>query len=479
MTGRGRRSGVPEARLALLGLLVVLAAGTLLYVSYTANDGLPFARATVVTVEVPNADRLVRRDTVRIGGVRVGQVRDVQPAPLRDDRAPTALITLALDPEVGRLPLDTRVKVRPASILGASYIDVRPGASRETLRDGGTLPLEQALPAVQATELFDVFDRSTGTALRRSINAVATGTAARGPDLNATIQSTADLLAPLSRVSRVLSAPDTGLGRLVRAAAQFSTALRPVRTTLGAGTTALARTTDALAAEQRALGAAIDEAPGALRELRAAMRETAPALDQLATASTGLRAATPGLARTTGTLNGVLLAGIRPLQQLPTTARHLTAALQAIDRASRRPSTSGVLRRGREALVELDSILDVLTPAQLQCNVAPVWAQNFAAGFGSLGFGDGPAIATVGVSHLGAQGESLQNATPSPNVAINNQPKMNTQECEAGNEPYDGSRVLGNPAGLQPDSTLTTRPPLAARERARTAGLLEPVGGGR
>lgn len=478
MTGRSA-IGPGIGRLKLLGAVVLLLAGVILYVSYTANDGLPLQSTRTVVIEVPNADRLAKRDAVRIGGIRVGQVRDVEPAPPRPGRPPSARITLALDPDAGPLPVDTRVKVRPASILGASYVDVRPGRSGEVVPEGGVLPLERATPTVQATELFDVFDRSTARAMRRGIDGLASATAARGPDLNATIGSFASLLGPLSRVSRVLAAPETRLGGFVRAAATFSSTLEPVAAELAGATTGAARTFGALAAERRALGATIDAAPGALADVRAAMRATGPALDELATASAELRRATTTLPRAVRRLDGVLVAGLPALRRVPAAGRELDPALRAIDRASGRPSTSGVLRRGREALLELGSILEVVTPAQVHCNAGSIWAQNFSAGFGGLGFADGPAIASVALSHLGAQGEFLQNATPSPNVGINNVPNVGEQECEAGNEPYDGRQSIGNPAGLQSRSTLVTRPPAAARERAREAGLLEPVEGGR
>lgn len=479
MTSRRKRNGISLSKVRLLGACVLLLLGGVMYVSYTANDGLPFRPTTEVTVEVPNADRLARRDPVRIGGIRVGQVRDVQPSPPRAGRPPTALITLTLDRGSGRVPVDSRVKIRPASILGASYVDLRPGTSREPLGDGDVLPLEQASPTVQPTEIFDVFDRSTARAMRRGIDGIAGGTAGRGPDVNATILSTAQLLGPLSRVSRELAAPDTRLGPFVRAAAQFSGALRPVAGQFGAGTTAAARTLTALAAERRALGETIGAAPATLGELRRAMRAAAPAFEELAVAATEVRAATRTLPRAARRLDRLLVAAVRPLRQVPDVGRQLDPALLAVGRISRRPSTSGVLRRGSEALRELDSILEVLTPAQVHCNVASIWAQNFAAGFGGLGFGDGPGIATVGVSHIGASGESLQNAAPSPDVAINNEPNMNADECEAGNEPYDGRQSIGNPSGLQAKTTLTTRPPAAARERAARAGLLDPVTGRR
>src|SRR5439155_445126 len=79
----------------------------IVYVSYTANSGLPFAGAYRLTVEVPNADRLIKNDEVRIGGVRVGQVQGVTAQTAPAGRRPFARIEVSLSPSAGPLPVDT------------------------------------------------------------------------------------------------------------------------------------------------------------------------------------------------------------------------------------------------------------------------------------------------------------------------------------------------------------------------------------
>ena len=75
----------------------------------------------------------------------------------------------------------------------------------------------------------------------------------------------------------------------------------------------------------------------------------------------------------------------------------------------------------------------------------------------------------------GASTEAVQNAAPSPDVGINFTGNNNYDECEAGNEPYNGSQVLDNPPGLQSNQTLITAPPTGSLERARAAGLLKKI----
>ncbi len=51
------------------------------YLSYIAENGLPFVPAYAVNVQVTNANELAKNADVRIGGVRVGQVLTIKPEP--------------------------------------------------------------------------------------------------------------------------------------------------------------------------------------------------------------------------------------------------------------------------------------------------------------------------------------------------------------------------------------------------------------
>jgi hypothetical protein len=42
---------------------------------------------------------------------------------------------------------------------------------------------------------------------------------------------------------------------------------------------------------------------------------------------------------------------------------------------------------------------------------------------------------------------------PAPDLHLNYYPHENARECEAGNEPYAEGQAIGNPAGLQSNTT--------------------------
>ena len=62
----------------LVGAATVLCAVVAVFLSYNANNGLPFVPTYDVTVQVPDAAGLVRGNEVRIGGKRVGVIEEIR-----------------------------------------------------------------------------------------------------------------------------------------------------------------------------------------------------------------------------------------------------------------------------------------------------------------------------------------------------------------------------------------------------------------
>jgi hypothetical protein len=148
-----------------------------------------------------------------------------------------------------------------------------------------------------------------------------------------------------------------------------------------------------------------------------------------------------------------------------------------VDAFARDPYTGDALRKLSDLITPTNTVLSSFTPAEVDCNAISQWAINFSSNFLGLGDGEGPALPDLDVTGAGAFLEPLQNAKPSPNLAINPIPHENQSECEAGNEPYSGRQQLNNPPGLQSRSTRTTVPPPGVTDLARGAGLLKPIAG--
>jgi hypothetical protein len=145
---------------------------------------------------------------------------------------------------------------------------------------------------------------------------------------------------------------------------------------------------------------------------------------------------------------------------------------------TRRPSTDGAVRKLAQLVRAAGTTLQVLTPAQVYCNVIALFGMQFGKTFGAL---PGP-ISYVNFDFVtpAANGSILQSANPSPNLGVNYYPNENAHECESGNEPAPkvfGPPQLGNPPGLQSRSVPNSEPPPGVTALAQRAGLLNAPAG--
>src|SRR5262245_28721027 len=151
-----RRKPAITASPVLVGAVTVLVAIVAVFVSYNANQGLPFVPTYELNAQLPNGAKLVRGNEVRAGGFRVGVIDDITSARVQVDgeERSIAVLHLKLDKKLQPLPVDTRFAVRQRSALGLKYLEVVPGRSRRTYQAGDTVPLSRA--SAQPIELEDV-----------------------------------------------------------------------------------------------------------------------------------------------------------------------------------------------------------------------------------------------------------------------------------------------------------------------------------
>ena len=134
--GGGGIAGNP----VLIGAATVLVVIVAVFLSYNANQGLPFVPTYQLKAQTPSAANLVRGNEVRIGGTRVGSV-DTITAERREDGTSIAVLGLKLERSVSPLPKDSTVLIRPRSALGLKYVELTRGTSEEGFEDGDTIPL--------------------------------------------------------------------------------------------------------------------------------------------------------------------------------------------------------------------------------------------------------------------------------------------------------------------------------------------------
>src|SRR5918992_45568 len=209
-TGRRQLAASP----VLIGAVTLLVAIVAVFVSYNANQGLPFVPTYQLKAELPTGAKLVPGNEVRAGGFRVGLVKEITSVRKRVDGEVRSIaqLDLELDKQVEPLSVDSQIGVRPRSALGLKYVELVPGDSEETFADGDTVPLENA--GEITPELEDVlatFPPQTRRDSQAALEGFGDAFAGRGEDLNIAIRELNPFLRHLLPVMENLSHPDTEL----------------------------------------------------------------------------------------------------------------------------------------------------------------------------------------------------------------------------------------------------------------------------
>ena len=97
----------------LVGGVTVLVVIVAVFLSYNANQGLPFVPTTQLKVRVPNGANLVPGNEIRSGGSRIGVIDDMKPVRAPDGKVEAELM-LKLDKRIGDVPDGLDVPHPPA-----------------------------------------------------------------------------------------------------------------------------------------------------------------------------------------------------------------------------------------------------------------------------------------------------------------------------------------------------------------------------
>jgi virulence factor Mce-like protein len=460
----------------VIGSILLLIAVVAVVISYNASRGLPFVPTFDISADVPNAAQLVAGSSeVRLGGARVGLVKNVRAMPAKPGGQPFARLDLALNRSLTGLPRNSVVEVKAKNVFGLKYLDLKPGHGGRKLTTGEVLPLQQAKSPVEVNDAFNVFDRETSRGIRGTINSFGTALAGRGQTLNQAIAASARLLPALERVTRVVVDPRTDLAGFIQGADRGMAAFAKVSPEFASFIDKAATTIGALDRAGPALGETIDQLPATETAATRAATQATPVLADAAAITGELRKVAPLLPQTTLRLRRAVGAGTPALRRVPHLADQLGTTLAALDQLARDPASGKSVRKLTTAVTTLSSILDLLLPAQLQCNTLGLVLNNLSHA-GDEGDQGGSWLDAVLIANVG---QALQSGSPAPDLHVNYYPNENRNECEAGNEPFLAGQQIGNPAGNQSNRTAETSTPSGVRALGRRARLIGTTRGSR
>jgi virulence factor Mce-like protein len=447
----------------LIGTATLLVALVSIFITYNANNGLPFVPTYKVDAIVKDADLLGHNAEVRIGGKRVGLVSEITAFPTKSGE-PMARLKLELDQTAGPLPEDTLVRVRPKSVIGLKYLQLAPGDAKKTIPDGGTIPLRNQRTNVNLQDALNAFDAQTRDSIQRVTVDLGDGFAGRGQDLNVAIQAFPELLGHLAPVMRNLADARTDLDGLFRGIDSAADAVAPVSGQLVGLFDGAATTLDAIARVRGDFGAVIDQTPATERVAVQSLREVTPVLDDASDLVDDLRPGVQELPRASVRLARAVEAGTPVLGRAGALADRLGDTLSALRTLARDPATSGSVVELTKLLQQLSVDLPFIVPAQTRCNLFGLYGKNAGP---TIGEGDEngnwfrflPLQQTPDNPYKGHADGNLH-VTPYGWTGPDSR-------CIAGNEKYVAGQQIGLPpnAATAPMTNPETRPPADALGR--------------
>jgi phospholipid/cholesterol/gamma-HCH transport system substrate-binding protein len=350
------KKGVGPGRIAIAVAFALSCFGLALFLWVAFGGPIPLsAQGYRFQVPFSEASSLAVQSDVRISGVSVGKVSDIQ---LGDNGLADA--TIELNDRYAPIPANTQAMLRQKTLLGETYVELTPGnASGRALPEGGSLPAAQVAPSIQLDEIFRTFNAKTRNAFQVWMQQQAAAFHGRGADLSNAIGELPPFESSANQVLRILSTQSAAVRQLVRGGGETFNALSERRGQLRGliqssdkvFSTTARRNAD-LANVFRILPTFLDESKATLTRLQTFSNFTDPLIRQLRPAAQQLSPTLISAQKLAPDLEN-LFRGL--LRAVPASKRGLPALRSVL-----RDSLPPLLTRYASFGAQLDPILQVL-----------------------------------------------------------------------------------------------------------------------
>jgi phospholipid/cholesterol/gamma-HCH transport system substrate-binding protein len=367
---RRRGTASVAASPVLIGAATVLVALVAVFIAYNANAGLPFVPTYHLNAELPSGGKLVKGNEVRVGGFRVGVVKDIRPkvTTVNGERRSVAVAELSLDKKIEPLSRDTQFRVRPRSALGLKYIELQPGTDKAKWRSGDTVPVKQSSEPLEFEDLFSTFDRKTRPNIQNATDGFGNAFAGRGQSLNRTIEALNPFFKALTPVMKNLSDPRTELDQFFLQIGRASEQVAPVARTQALLFTDMADTFAAISADPRALQQTIEKGPPTMDVSIDSFRVQRPFMVDFTDLSARLRPAAEELPRSLPAINSALRVGTPVLPRTVELNENLEKAFNEAEDLFKNPNTLLALKDLTTAVTVSRPAVEFVAPYQTVCN---------------------------------------------------------------------------------------------------------------
>jgi virulence factor Mce-like protein len=322
------------------GLIALVLIVLFTYFGFTKAN--PFADPYELNAVFDKANRLGKRSPVRIAGVTVGKVVDVEAL---EDGTGKARVKMELSDSALPIRKDAELTVRSRLFLEGNYfVDLRPGRpGSEELDSGATIPPNQTASPVQYSQVLTALQSETRQDLRRLLREYSSALRGRGAaGFNQAIRHWEDAWRNTSQVNdATLGTREHDLTRVLTGQARVFGALSHDEEALKSLITGLADTLSGFAREEDNLRAAIPELRDVLRVGRPALASVDRALPEIRGFA---RDALPGARSSKATLDAQIpfirqarrLVSRNELGGLVTRLRRTVPALNRLNRGTTR-----------------------------------------------------------------------------------------------------------------------------------------------
>lgn len=467
-----RRRGALAGNPLLIGALTALIAAVAVFISYNANNGLPFVPTYDIKAELPESSGLQVGNEVRLSGERIGVVSALTP---RQDPATgrvTAIASLKLEKKVQPLPVDTHTIVESVSTIGLKYLELKRGTSSRGIAPGATIPLSQSREPVEIQDFFNMFSKPTREAIQENTVTYGAGLTERGPGLNRTIHELRPLAENAIPVLRNLVSPQTGFRELFPSLDKLASQVAPVAEQQAAFWVDMDTFFREWAKAAPALERTIAGGPAALRQAIYSLPHEAPFVEEGTEFMRLLRPSASALRTVAAPLGHAFQVGATNLRAAAAINEPLAKSLKALEIFSTNPVVTNGLEEITRTVTLGNPLVEGLAPEQTVCNYITLAFRNLAnllsenIGVGTVARAV-PILSPSGPNNEGlpasapANGPSVERQqnvlnpsqpgpiiednylhyNPYPNVAGPGQPQV----CEAGNEEYAvGKTTIGH-----------------------------------
>lgn len=400
----------------VMGAVVLVLAGFVLYLAATAHTGAPWSSQTVVKAAFHDVDSLNAGDEVRQNSVRIGRVRDVE------YDSGQAVVTLELD---GKRAVyrDASAAVWDYTALGTKFVELDPGTPGTGALGDEVIAASKNVDSADLYKVLESFDERTREAGGRAVRELGGGMAGHGKDLHDFLGAAPDTLHDLGAVSQALASDEADLPGMLRAADDLTARFRGRDRQVAELMDQANATFESFAVDNgKPLQDTVRRLPGTLDSARTAFDSLDRPLADTEAALAGLRSGARALGTAEPELRGFLREAVPPLRRLPGVARQAEPAVDDLTHmfTDARPLAPSVAHALGSAVVPMR----ILAPYAPEAGQLFVRGHSFlAAGaalpglhYARLGVVVGPGSATGTL----VEGDGLErNPYPAPGEASN------------------------------------------------------------